>query len=63
MWKLYYPCHASSREMAVVSNIAVTAVTAAIVTDTLFEVALLMSCIKESISRSALTLGDLDYDI
>jgi hypothetical protein len=50
-------------KMAVVSNIAVTAVTAAIVTDTLFEVALLMSCIKESISRSALTLGDLDYDI
>jgi hypothetical protein len=49
-------------KMAIVSNIA-TAAIAAIVRDKLFEVALLMCCIKESISRSALTLGDLDYDI
>lgn len=49
-------------KMAIVSNIA-TAAIAAIVRDRLFEVALLMCCTKESISRSALTLGDLDYDI
>jgi hypothetical protein len=49
-------------KMAIVSNIAIAA-TAAIVRDTPFEVALFVRCIEESISRSALTLGDLDYGI